>query len=170
MWFLLYKDISLYSTERPVDFFTPDDHARAVAAMLAHVDPADRALLGTLSGIKRRARARALSAFMQRLNPAPPDATITTTRALLRTLFAGRAISNNELQRHFATPGRKADDRADVTALHVWLEAHRERLMGRADALLRELDLAWRRFTEAAAAEAGRLRRLESGSRQAPMA
>ncbi|WP_322058459.1 hypothetical protein [Paraburkholderia sp. J63] len=145
------------------DFFTPDDHARAVAAMLAHVDPADRALLGTLSGIKRRARTRAVIAFMQRLDPPPPDATITTTRALLRVLFSGRAISNNELQRHFATPGRKADDRADAAALRAWLEAHRERLTAAAEQRLRELDQVWRRFTQAAATEAGALRRRENG-------
>lgn len=144
-----------------MDFFAPDDHTHAVAAMLAHTDPVDRALLGTLSGIKRRARARALIAFMQRLDPAPPDATITTTRHLLRVMFGGRAVSNNDLQRHFATPGRKADDRADVAALQAWLEAHREPLMERAAHLLHELDLAWRRFTQAAADEAGRQRRLE---------
>lgn len=144
-----------------MDFFTPDDHACAVAAMLAHMDPADKALLGTLSGIRRRARARALIAFMQQLDPAPPDATITTTRHVLRVLFGGRAVSNNDLQRHFATPGRKADDRADVAALRAWLEAHRERLTERAAHLLHELGLAWRRFTKAAADEAGRQRRLE---------
>lgn len=144
-----------------MDFFTLDDHQLAVAAMLAHTDPADRALLGTLSGIKRRARSGALIAFMQHLDPAPPDATITTTRHLLRVLFGGRAVSNTALQRHFATPGRKADDRADTAALQAWLDAQRPRLEADAARLLAALDGAWRHFTADAAREAGRLRRNE---------
>ncbi|MHA6823948.1 hypothetical protein ACQUKI_20790 [Ralstonia pseudosolanacearum] len=60
--------------------------------MLQHADPADRHLHGAMSGIKRRARTRAVIAFGQRLTPLPPDQSITTMRAILREIFGGRGI------------------------------------------------------------------------------
>ena len=142
-------------------FFTPDDETDAITAMLAHAGLGDHALQGLLSGIKRRARARAVIAFVQALDPPPPDATIATTRELMRRLF-GRAVSVNDLHRHFATPGRKADDRADAVALAAWLDAHCDRLVDQADQQILELELAWKRFTQDAAEEAGRLRKAET--------
>ncbi|WP_175971882.1 hypothetical protein [Burkholderia sp. BCC0322] len=138
-------------------YFTPADHDAAVQAMLAHPEIGSRHLRGLMSGIKRRARARAVIAFVQAIAPPPPDVTITTTRQLMRVLF-GHAVSVNDLHRHFATPGRLADDRADTTALATWLEANRERLAADADTLMLELDAAWKGFTAAAAEAAGKIR------------
>ena len=146
-------------------FFTKADLLHAVGAMLKHVDPLDKHLLGTLSGIKRRARARAIIEFAKTLQPPPPDTTITSTRTVLRELFGGRAVSNNDLQRHFATPGRKADDRVDAVVLRAWLDTHRTRLEADAARLLSDLDAEWRLFTEAAALDAGQRRRRESKAR-----
>lgn len=140
-----------------MSFFTPADHDHAVAAMLAHPDLADRHLRALMNGIKRRARARAVIAFIQALSPPPPDATITTTRVLMRTLF-GRAVSAEDLRRHFGTPGRRADARADTAALAAWLAPRRDTLLLQADRQRIELDDAWRVFTRAAADEAGRIR------------
>ncbi|MFA8329229.1 hypothetical protein [Burkholderia ubonensis] len=141
-------------------FFTPADHDAAVQAMLAHPDLGSRHLRGLMSGIKRRARARAVIAFVHAIAPPPPDTTITTTRQLMRVLF-GRAVSSTELHRHFATPGRLADDRADTEALGVWLEANRERLTDSATRLMQEVDAAWQVFTQEAAAAAGKIRQAE---------
>ncbi|WP_420213432.1 hypothetical protein ACN8ZM_40175 (plasmid) [Burkholderia aenigmatica] len=138
-------------------FFTPADHDDAVQAMLAHPEIGSRHLRGLMSGIKRRARARAVIAFVQAIAPPPPDVTITTTRQLMRVLF-GHAVSVNDLHRHFATPGRRADDRADPEALAVWLELHRERLAADAEARMIELEIAWQAFTAAAAEAAGEIR------------
>ncbi|WP_231716885.1 hypothetical protein [Burkholderia ubonensis] len=126
--------------------------------MLDHPDIGNRQLLGLMSGIKRRARARAVIAFVQAIEPPPPDATITTTRHLMQVLF-GRAVSANDLHRHFATPGRLADDRADISALAAWLEANRERLTADAERLMLELEAAWQVFREAAAEAAGKIRK-----------
>ncbi|WP_260427984.1 hypothetical protein [Burkholderia stagnalis] len=123
-------------------------------AMLASPDVGNRQLRGVLSGIKRRARARAMIAFVQAINPPPPDATITTTRNLMRALF-GRAVSTTALHRHFATPGRRADDRADPVALAAWLTVHRARLAADAERLMLEVEIAWQVFTAAAAKAAG---------------
>lgn len=138
-------------------FFTPTDHDAAVQAMLDHPELGSRHLRGLLSGIKRRARARAVIAFVQAIAPPPPDTTITTTRQLMRVLF-GHAVSVNDLHRHFATPGRRADDRADPAALAAWLADHRERLASDAEARMVELEIAWQQFTAAAAAAAGEIR------------
>lgn len=143
-----------------MQFFTPDDRERAVAAMLEHSGIGDRALQGLLSGIKRRARTRAVIAFIQQLQPGPPDTTITTTRALMLTLF-GQAVSVNDLHLHFSTPGRKADDRADPLAMAAWLECNRARLLQDAEKLMLDLQDAWSLFTQEAAEEAGRLRKRE---------
>lgn len=154
---MLYKDISPYSM-RNMQFFTAADHDVAVQAMLEHPDIRSRHLRGLMSGIKRRARARAVIAFVQAIEPPPPDVTITTTRHLMRVLF-GRAVSANDLHRHFATPGRLADDRADTAALATWLEANQERLAADADGLMLKLDAAWKVFTDAAAKAAGKIRK-----------
>ncbi|WP_369050136.1 hypothetical protein [Burkholderia gladioli] len=154
---MLYKDIFLYSKVAMSPFFTPEDHDQAVAAVLAHPARDDRHLRALLNGIKRRARARTVIAFIQALRPAPPDATIATTRALMRTLF-GRAVSADELCRHFATPGRRANARADTAALAAWLAPRREALQLQADARLLALDAAWRILTQTAADAAGRIR------------
>lgn len=138
-------------------FFTPADHDAAVQAMLDHPEIGSRHLRGLMSGIKRRARARAVIAFVQAVAPPPPDTTITTTRQLMRVLF-GHAVSVNDLHRHFATPGRRANDRADPAALAAWLADHRERLAADAEAEMVELEIAWQRFTSAAAAAAGAIR------------
>ncbi|WP_244111962.1 hypothetical protein [Burkholderia diffusa] len=138
-------------------FFTPADHDAAVQAMLAHPDIGSRHLRGLMSGIKRRARARAVIAFVQAIAPPPPDVTITTTRQLMRALF-GHAVSVNDLHRHFATPGRRANDRADGEALAAWLADHRERLTAGAEAEMVELEIAWQQFTARAAAAAGAIR------------
>ncbi|WP_260429058.1 hypothetical protein [Burkholderia sp. Bp9015] len=130
-------------------FFTPTDHDDAVQAMLDHPEIGSRHLRGLLSGIKRRARARAVIAFVQAIAPPPPDATIATTRQLMRTLF-GHAVSVNDLHRHFATPGRRANDRADPDALVAWLALHRERLAADAETRMVELEIAWQQFTAAA--------------------
>lgn len=157
---MLYKDIFLYTTVAMSPFFTPDDHDQAVAAMLAHPARDDRYLRALMNGIKRRARARAVTAFIQALRPAPPDATIATTRALMRALF-GHAVSSNDLRRHFATPGRRANARADTAALAAWLAPQREALQLQADARLLALDAAWRIFTLTAADAAGQIRRAD---------
>ncbi|MCA8299073.1 hypothetical protein LGN19_35370 [Burkholderia sp. AU30198] len=138
-------------------FFTPADHDAAVQAMLEHPDLRSRHLRGLMSGIKRRARARAVITFVQAIAPPPPDVTITTTRQLMRVLF-GHAVSVNDLHRHFATPGRRANDRADPDALAAWLALHRERLAAEAEARMVELEIAWQRFTTAAAEAAGAVR------------
>ncbi|AMU19210.1 hypothetical protein QM312_35120 [Burkholderia cenocepacia] len=138
-------------------FFTPTDHDDAVQAMLDHPDIGSRHLRGLMSGIKRRARARAVIAFVQALDPPPPDVTITTTRQLMRVLF-GHAVSVNDLHRHFATPGRRANDRADPAALAAWLAEHAERLATDAEARMVELEIAWQQFTATAAAAAGKIR------------
>ncbi|MDR5645736.1 hypothetical protein [Burkholderia cenocepacia] len=138
-------------------FFTSADHDAAVQAMLDHPDAGSRHQRGLMSGIKRRARARAVIAFVQAIGPAPPDTTITTTRQLMRALF-GHAVSVNDLHRHFATPGRRANDRADPEALAAWLAEHRERLAADAEARMFELEIAWQQFTVAAAAAAGEIR------------
>lgn len=138
-------------------FFTPVDHDAAVRAMLEHPDIGSRHLRGLMSGIKRRARARAVIAFIHAIAPPPPDTTITTTRQLMRVLF-GHAVSVNDLHRHFATPGRRANDRADPEALAAWLAVHRDRLAADAEARMRELEIAWQRFTAAAAEAAGEIR------------
>ncbi|VWD48378.1 hypothetical protein BCO18175_07418 [Burkholderia contaminans] len=138
-------------------FFTPADHDDAVQAMLDHPDIGSRHLRGLISGIKRRARARAVIAFVQALDPPPPDVTITTTRQLMRVLF-GHAVSVNDLHRHFATPGRRANDRADPAALAAWLAEHAERLAADAEARMVELEIAWQQFTATAAAAAGKIR------------
>ncbi|VWD48172.1 hypothetical protein BCO18175_07403 [Burkholderia contaminans] len=146
-------------------FFTSADHAAAVEALLAHPDPGSRHLRGLMSGIKRRARARAVIAFVQAITPSPPDVTITTTRQLMRVLF-GHAVSVNELHRHFATPGRRANDRADPAALAAWLADHRERLTTDAEARMVELEIAWQRFTATAAAAAGAIRTASRAERR----
>jgi len=138
-------------------FFTPADHDAAVQVMLAHPEIGSRHLRGLMSGIKRRARARAVIAFVQAIAPPPPDTTITTTRQLMHVLF-GHAVSVNDLHRHFATPGRRANDRADPAALSAWLTDHRERLAADAEAQMVALEVAWQRFTAAAAAAAGEIR------------
>jgi len=138
-------------------FFTPTDHDDAVQAMLAHPDIGSRHLRGLMSGIKRRARTRAVIAFVQAIAPPPPDATIATTRQLMRALF-GHAVSVNDLHRHFATPGRRANDRADPAALAAWLADHRERLAADAETRMVELEIAWQEFTAAAAEAAGAIR------------
>ncbi|WP_227791558.1 hypothetical protein [Burkholderia sp. BE17] len=81
----------------------------------------------------------------------------------MQSLF-GRAVSVNDLHRHFSTPVRKADDRADLIAQARWFDAHRERLLEDAGRLIVELDLAWMRFTQDAADEAGRIRHAETGA------
>ncbi|MBN3506411.1 hypothetical protein JYB36_31720 [Burkholderia cenocepacia] len=138
-------------------FFTPADHDAAVQAMLDHPELGSRHLRGLMSGIKRRARARAVIAFVQAIAPPPPDATITTTRQLMHVLF-GHAVSVNDLHRHFATPGRRANDRADPDALAAWLALHRERLVVDAEIRMVELEIAWQQFTAAAAEAAGAIR------------
>ncbi|MDD1494102.1 hypothetical protein DF016_10965 [Burkholderia stagnalis] len=59
-----------------------------------------------------------------------------------------------------------AHDRADQVALSKWLDARRERLLEDAGQLVVELDLAWTRFTQEAADEAGRIRQAETASRK----
>lgn len=146
-------------------FFTPADHDAAVQAMLDHPDIGSRHLRGLMSGIKRRARARAAIAFVQGIAPPPPDATITTTRQLMRVLF-GHAVSVNDLHRHFATPGRRANDRADPAALAAWLADHGERLAAEAEARMVELEIAWQEFTAAAANAAGQIRTASRAERR----
>jgi hypothetical protein len=143
--------------------FTPEDHDQAVAAMLAHPARDDRHLRALLNGIKRRARSRAMIAFVQALHPAPPNATIATTRALMRTLF-GHAVSDDTLRRHFATPGRRADARADTAAVAAWLAPQLETLQRAAEAQRLSLDAAWRVFTQTAADAAGQIRRADRDS------
>lgn len=146
-------------------FFTPADHDDAVQAMLDHPDVGSRHLRGLMSGIKRRARARTVIAFVQAIAPPPPDVTITTTRQLMRVLF-GHAVSVNDLHRHFATPGRRANDRADPAALAAWLVEHGERLAADAEAEMVELEIAWQQFTAAAAAAAGEIRTASRADRR----
>lgn len=146
-------------------FFTPADHDDAVQAMLDHPDVGSRHLRGLMSGIKRRARARAVIAFVQAIAPPPPDVTITTTRQLMRVLF-GHAVSVNDLHRHFATPGRRANDRADPEALSAWLTDHRERLAADAAEQMAALELAWQRFRAAAADAAGEIRTVSRRERR----
>lgn len=139
-------------------FFTETDLFHAIEVMITHDDLWDMQLLGTMSGIKRRARSRALVAFAKQLSPPPPDQSITTIRALLGALF-GKSISNNELHRHFATPGRKANDRVDMAQFDEWLDGQKEHLQSEAALLLADLDAEWGTFTTLAARKAGKLRR-----------
>lgn len=139
-------------------FFTSADLMRAALTMLAHADLANKQLGGTMNGIKRRARNRAIVEFGLQLDPPPPDLSITTMRAVLRRFF-GRAVSNDDLQRYFATPGRKADDRVNLARLDAWLAEHGPRLREEGLRLLGDLDAEWKDFTREASYEAGRLRR-----------
>ncbi|WP_369054934.1 hypothetical protein [Burkholderia gladioli] len=73
----------------------------------------------------------------------------------MRTLF-GHAVSSNDLRRHFATPGRRAN------ALAAWLAPPQlETLQRAAETLRLELDAAWRVFTQTAADAAGQIRRAD---------
>lgn len=139
-------------------FFTESDLRHAAAAMLTHIDHADRTLMGTMSGIKRRARARAIVDFAIQLAPRPPDYSITTMRAILGRLF-GRSISNNDLHRHFATPGRKADDRVNTEHLAAWFAEHGQGFQDGANQLMLDLDKEWRVFTSEAARHTAEMRR-----------
>lgn len=139
-------------------YFNQVDVQQAATAMLAHPVANDRALLGLLSGIKRRARARALLEFAYALAPAPPDASITCMRHFLADLF-GRGLSNTTLQQHFGQPGRKADDRVDLAAFHSWRTVHAATHQSAAVALLVGLDDEWNAMTAEAAALAGHKRR-----------
>lgn len=149
-------------------FFTDADISRAAEAMVYHIDYLDKALLGIMSGIKRRARARAILAFAQQLAPPPPDYSITTMRMVLGRLF-GRSISNNDLHKHFATPGRRADDRVDLEQLETWYDQHVEVFSEQATALILSIDEEWRTFTRLAAHRAADLRReIRKEEHQAP--
>lgn len=139
-------------------FFTESDYLVAIAAMLGNTSLNDPSLLGAMSGIKRRARARAMVEFAQQLDPPPPDRSITTIRALLGQLF-GRSISNNALQQHFATPGRKADNRVDALRWDEWLAKHKPRLVDEARKLLSDLNEEWQEFALQAAYRAGQVRK-----------
>jgi len=139
-------------------FFNEADVSRAAEAMLVHIDVLDRALLGIMSGIKRRARARAIVHFTQQLAPPPPDHSITTMRLLTSRLFV-RSISNNDLHRYFATPGRRADDRVDLEKLESWYAEHGARCAAEACELLRSLEQEWRDFTREAARRTAELRK-----------
>lgn len=81
---VLYKHITSYSTVYHASF-TPKDHDDAVFAMLSPPGLNDQHLRGLMSGIKRRARARGVIAFVR---------AITTTRQLMRTLFVPRDLPN----------------------------------------------------------------------------
>lgn len=148
-------------------YFTDSDLMHATEAMLSHGGSRDVQFMGTISGIKRRARARAILEFAAGLRPPPPDESITSMRAVLRELF-GRGVSTDDLHRHFATPGRKADDRVDMTAFRAWLDEHRERFSGEAAALLAALDGEWKLFTVEAARRAGKLRKAEAVTTRQP--
>lgn len=139
-------------------FFTDHDIADVAEAMLNSPGVRDPAFLGQLSGFKRRARARAVIAFIEQLAPPPPDHSITTIRTLMRSLF-GRAISNNDLDLYFATAGRKADDRVDMTLFDAWFVTHEQANRKRADDMIADLELEWRLFTQQAARRAGQLKR-----------
>jgi hypothetical protein len=128
------------------------DLARAVDAMRESTGFQDTARLGVLSGIKRRARARMIIDFSLQLEPAPPDCSITTMRAALGELF-GKGVSNNDLQKYFATRGRKSNNRVDLPRWSAWWEANQVRFQTDARELLLELDLEWIGFTRAVAYE-----------------
>jgi hypothetical protein len=147
-------------------FFTQDDLLHAAGAMLSHIDLFDRTLMGIMSGIKRRARARAIVEFAKQLSPAPPDYSITTMRALLGRLF-GRSISNNDLHRHFAKPGRRADDRVDTEQFDEWFAEHGQRFQQKAEQLLSDLDEEWRVFTNEAARRTAGMRREDRAAERA---
>jgi len=138
-------------------FFTSIDLTRAADAMLAASGARNTQLLGTMSGIKRRAHTRAIVAFALALDPAPPDRSIATMRTLLGELFK-RAVSSATLHAHFATPGRMANDRVDLAALDAWFAEHEARLRREAARLLAEIEKEWTSFTAQAAREAGRAR------------
>lgn len=139
-------------------YFSQDDLATAVAAMLSHADARNPSVLGTMSGIKRRARARAIVAFCEGLSPAPPDVSMTWMRKVQRRLF-GRAVSHGDLHRHFATPGRKADDRVDQERFLGWLTTNQEAFQDARSVMLAGIEAEWGDFTKQAAAEAGTARR-----------
>lgn len=139
-------------------YFNSADIQEAATAMLAHPGTGDRALMGLLSGIKRRARTRALLDFALTLEPAPPDASITSMRHLLADLF-GRGLSNTTLHQYFGRPGRKADDRVDLSAFGAWRATHADMHQADAALLLAGLDEEWDTLTAEAAALAGRTRR-----------
>lgn len=83
----------------------------------------------------------------------------------MHVLF-GHAVSVNDLHRQFATPGRRANDRADPAALSAWLTDHRERLAAEAEARMVELEIAWQEFTAAAANAAGQIRTASRAERR----
>jgi hypothetical protein len=133
---------------------------RAADTMFEHSDARNPRVGGIMSGIKRRARARAIVAFARQFAPPPPDYSITTMRNILGDLFI-RSISNNDLQRYFATPGRRADNRVDLARNELWLEAHRSRFEHEALQLISDLDAEWELFKADAAQLAGKYRREE---------
>lgn len=138
----MYKDISVYIHCEHMRYFSKEDLNRAIAAFHNRRDARDPVLLGTLSGIKRRARARAIVDFALHLSPAPPDASITTMRHALVELF-GKGLSNNDLQRYFATSGRKADDRVDLVKWNEWRAANQMRFAEDARRLQLDLNREW---------------------------
>jgi hypothetical protein len=147
-------------------FFTDNDIAQVAEAMLLAPGVRDPSFLGKLSGVKRRARARAVIAYVEQLAPPPPDHSITTIRTLMRRLF-DRAVSNNDLDRYFATAGRKADDRVDMEHFEAWYVTHEPHNRQGAEQLVADLDAEWIHFTKLAAREAGKLRRRQGkGARQ----
>jgi hypothetical protein len=139
-----------------MDFFTRRDLALAVETMLTYETNRPK-LLGILSGIKRRARARAVVAFAHDFRPPPPDQSMTTMQHVLLDVF-GRAVGHGSLQHEFATPGRKADDRVDQAQLDAWLAAHRERFQIEGGRLLGQLNQEWRVLTKEAWHRAEQLR------------
>jgi hypothetical protein len=143
-------------------FFTDNEIEEVAAAMLLATGVRDPSFLGTLSGFKRRARARAVIEYVEHLAPPPPDHSITTVRMLMRRLFQ-RAVSNNDLERYFATAGRKASDRVDMPSFEAWYVTHEPRNRQQAEQLVVDLEAEWRQFTMQAAHRAGQLRRKQRG-------
>lgn len=138
-----------------MSLFTESDREHAVSAMVASTAENNTRLMGTMSGIKRRARARAVVGFGLGLEP--PDASIATMRRILHKLF-NRSVSNNDLHRHFATPGRKASDRVDQKVLDAWFEKHKDSFEERARALTSQIDKEWKIFTADVTEEAAKIR------------
>lgn len=141
--------------------FTRADFLVAVGAMYRHGGLSSPSLRGTMSGIKRRARASAIIEFCHNMDPPPPDISITWMGYIQRDLF-GRAVQYSDLNRYFATTGRKANDLVDEKLIGAWLKQNRGKFKDEASALLNDIEREWCVFKRMAAAQAGQYRRQEN--------
>ena len=100
------------------------DHVDAVADIMLSVElgePFSAAAQGKMGGIKRRARTRMVLDFCDKLRFA--DISLTSMQLAQRIMF-DRAVAHADLLK-WATPGRKADSRVDMSEVEAFAVAHK---------------------------------------------